>query len=102
MQLGQLTTMIGLAGKAISNFSEAELGGLARTIAGENAPKMLDILKKIQHDEPEVTAQTIFKSDTLGKMMVQFIEQKRDEASSSVFCRCPVCDTSFEQTLTDA
>ena len=101
MDLAGITTMIGMASKAISNFSEDELGKLAVTIAGDNAPSVLAVLKQVQVNEPNTTAQTILKSDTM-KGVFEFFLKSKDAVEDAVFCRCPVCGSSFEQSLVSA
>lgn len=95
MSLQALTTWVGVAGKAISNFDDSELFKLASMIAGDNATSVLDILKKIRENEPETTAQTLLKSDTMKAVFERFV--KADTGDDSIFCRCPVCETTFEQ-----
>lgn len=95
----QFAPLLVFAKRATGTMTDAELGGIAKSLAGEAAEDLLPLLQILRDKEPETMVPEILSSPSARKLF-QSMKQQTEAANRVIFCTCPCgCGVSFETEI---
>lgn len=90
---------LSLVGKKAGEVTDSEIKHFATVLTGlEEGGPLLQLMLQLRADSPDTPAVRILGSEPAQKLVAR-LNALRAEKESSVFCKCPACEFTFEQTM---
>lgn len=96
--LQKFLPLFSLLGRPAGELTDTDLQTVSSALSKDDPQTARELFDLIKANEPAVLVKNLLGSKTV-KSLVASAKAKTQEVNSTIFCKCPVCDTSFETDL---
>lgn len=96
--LQKFAPLLGLLAKPAAELSDSDLSLVASAFSEDSSETATELFKLLREREGGVLVKNLLGTNTV-KRLVAHVQENNAEVSNTIFCKCPICESSFEASI---